>query len=92
MANFRWGYGSKGLYAAGFGFPYLLDQTVDDLPCHSTDFLETLDQYRLTDGLTDLFGTRLPIAAIRSIVAEFDTWVRIKAASITDFEGDEGRT
>lgn len=67
----------------------MLDQTVDDLPCHSKDFLDTLDQYRLTNGLDDLFSTSLPISGVRTIVGEFDTWVRIKIACITDFEGDE---
>ena len=84
----RWGYGSKGFYAVGFGFPYLLDQTVDDLACHSKDFLETLDQYKLTNGLDELLSTGLSIEAIRTIVGEFDSWVRIKVACITDFESD----
>lgn len=84
----RWGYGSKGFYAVGFGFPYLLDQTVDDLACHSKDFLETLDQYKLTNGLDELLSTGLFVEAIRTIVGEFDSWVRIKVACITDFESD----
>ena len=82
-----WGYGTTGFYAIGFGFPYLLGVEEDNLPCHSTDFLETLDQYKLKNGLDELFSSSLPISSIRSIVGEFDAWVRIKVACITDFEG-----
>jgi hypothetical protein len=34
--------------------------------------------------LDELFSTSLPISAIRQIIGEFDTWVRIKVACITD--------
>jgi hypothetical protein len=83
-----WGYGSRGFYAIGFGFPYLLSLPEDNLPCHSSDFQATLDQYKLTNGLDELFATSLPISSIRAIVSEFDSWVRIKIACITDSEGD----
>ena len=83
-----WGYGQTGFYGIGFGFPYILGLPEDNLPCHSSDFQETLEQYKLTNGLDDLFATSLPISAIRTIVGEFDSWVRIKIACITDSEGD----
>ena len=83
-----WGYGSKGFYAIGFGFPYLLDLPEDNLPCHASDFQETLDQYKLSNGLNELFATSLPLSAVRAIVTEFDAWVRIKIACITDSESD----
>ena len=83
-----WGYGQVGFYGIGFGFPYLLGLPEDNLPCHSSDFQETLEQYKLTNGLDELFATSLPISAIRAIVSEFDSWVRIKIACITDSEGD----
>lgn len=82
-----WGYGTTGFYAIGFGFPYLIGLEEDNLPCHSTDFSETLDQYQLTNGLDQLFGSSLTLSTIRAIVSEFDMWVRIKIACITDFEG-----
>ncbi len=82
-----WGYGTTGFYAIGFGFPYLLGVEEDNLPCHSTNFLETLDQYKLKTGLDELFASSLPISSIRAVVSEFDTWVRINVACITDFEG-----
>ncbi len=83
-----WGYGMTGFYALGFGFPYLLSLPEDNLPCHASDFLETLDQYKLTNGLDELFATSLPLSAVRAIVSEFDTWVRIKIACITGSESD----
>ena len=83
-----WGYGSTGFYAIGFGFPYILSLPEDNLPCHSSDFQETLDQYKLTNGLDELFASSLPISGIRAVVGEFDSWVRIKIACITDFESD----
>jgi len=82
-----WGYGTTGFYAIGFGFPYILGLEEDNLPCHSTDFLETLDQYKIKNGLDELFASQLPFSTIRAIVGEFDSWVRLKVACITDFEG-----
>jgi hypothetical protein len=82
-----WGYGTTGFYAIGFGFPYILGLEEDNLPCHSTDFLETLDQYKLKNGLDELFTSQLPFSTIRAVVGEFDSWVRLKVACITDFEG-----
>jgi hypothetical protein len=82
-----WGYGTTGFYAIGFGFPYILGLEEDNLPCHSTDFFETLDQYKLKNGLDELFASQLPFSTIRAIVGEFDSWVRLKVACITDFEG-----
>ena len=83
-----WGYGTTGFYAIGFGFPYILGLEEDNLPCHSTDFFETLEQYKLSNGLDNLFASNLQFSTIRAIVGEFDTWVRIKLACITDFEGN----
>ena len=83
-----YGYGGKGFYGIGFGFPYLLSLPVDNLPCHASDFQETLDQYKLTNGLDELFATTLPLSAVRAIVSEFDAWVRIKIACITDSGSD----
>jgi len=83
-----WGYGGTGFYAIGFGFPYLLDLPEDRLKCGAADFLESIDQYRLTNGLGELFQSTLPIADIKTIVAEFDTWVRVKLGCISDFETD----
>jgi len=83
-----WGYGGKGFYGLGFGFPYLLSLPQDNLPCHASDFQETLDQYKLTNGLDELFATTLPLSAVRAIVSEFDAWVRIKIACITDSGSD----
>lgn len=83
-----WGYGGKGFYGLGFGFPYLLSLPEDNLPCHASDFQETLDQYKLTNGLDELFATTLPLSAVRAIVSEFDAWVRIKIACITDSGSD----
>ena len=93
MGNFGdittwWGYGSTGFYAVGFGFPYILGLQEDNLPCHSSDFKETLEQYKLSNGLDELFATSLPISAVRAILSEFDAWVRIKIACITDSEGN----
>jgi hypothetical protein len=82
-----WGYGTTGFYAIGFGFPYILGLEEDNLPCHSTDFLEILNDYKLSSGLDPLFASSLPIDTVRAIIGEFDTWVRIKLACITDFEG-----
>jgi hypothetical protein len=42
-----WGYGQIGFYGLGFGFPYLLNLPQDNLPCHASDFLETLAQVPL---------------------------------------------
>jgi hypothetical protein len=81
------GYGVSGFYAIGFGFPYILGLEVYNLPCHSSDFLDTLAQYKLSNGLDELFATSLPISSIRAIVGEFDAWVRIKIGCITDYDG-----
>ena len=43
---------------------------------------------QLINGLSDLFASYLSIAAIRSIVGEFDIWVRTKLACILDFEDE----
>lgn len=82
------GYGQIGFYGLGFGFPYLLNLPQDNLPCHSSDFLATLNEYKLNNGLSDLFSTTLPISSIRAIVGEFDLWMRIKTACITNFAND----
>lgn len=83
-----WGYGMTGFYAVGFGFPYLLDLPEDRLKCGAANYLETLDQYKLTNGLDDLFQSTLPISDIKTIVAEFDSWARIQVGCISDFESD----
>lgn len=83
-----WGYGMTGFYALGFGFPYLLDLPEDHLKCGASNFLETLNQYKLANGLEDLFQTNLPISDIRTIVAEFNSWVRIQVGCVSNFEGD----
>jgi len=93
MGNFGsisdyWGYGMVGFYALGFGFPYLLDLPEDRLKCGATNFLETLNQYKLSNGMMDLFDTNLPISDIKTIVGEFNAWVRIQVSCITSFEGD----
>jgi hypothetical protein len=78
----------KGFYGVGFGFPLLLDLPEDDLKCDSADFLRTLDKYQLTDGLGRLFASSLSISAIKSIVSEFNIWVKTKLACILDFEAE----
>ena len=83
-----WGYGTRGFYALGFGFPYLLSLPQDNLPCHASDFLEVLNDYRLSNGLDELFSTSLPVSSIRKIIGEFDAWMRIKIACITDVASD----
>jgi hypothetical protein len=82
------GYGQIGFYGLGFGFPYLLNLPQDNLQCHASDFLETLNTYKLANGLNELFSTSLPISSIRAIVSEFDTWMRIKIGCITNFASD----
>ena len=82
------GYGQVGFYGLGFGFPYLLNLPQDNLPCHSSDFLATLSEYKLNNGLSELFSTSLPISSIRAIVGEFDLWMRVKTACITNFASD----
>lgn len=86
--NAWWGYGGVGFYAIGFGFPYIIGLNEDNLACHASDFLRTLREYRLGQGLDELFSSRLSIDSIKAVVGEFDAWVRIKLACITDFEGD----
>ena len=86
--NAWWGYGGVGFYAIGFGFPYIIGLNEDNLACHASDFLRTLREYRLGQGLDDLFASQMSIDSIRAVVSEFDAWVRIKLACITDFEGD----
>jgi hypothetical protein len=78
----------KGFYGVGFGFPLLLDLPEDNLKCDSSDFLRTLDKYQLTDGLGKLFASSLSISAIKSIVSEFNIWVKTKLACILDFEAE----
>ena len=81
-------YGGKGFYGVGFGFPLLLGLPEDKLKCGPKDFQKTLAEYKLTNGLNDLFASSLPISAIKSIVGEFDIWVRAKIACILDFEAE----
>ena len=93
MGNFGnigtwWGYGQIGFYGIGFGFPYIIGLPQDNLPCHSSNFMETLKQYGLINGLNELFASNLPISAIKTLVAEFDSWARIKIACITGSESD----
>jgi hypothetical protein len=81
-------YGGKAFYGVGFGFPLLLGLPEDKLKCGSKDFLKTIDEYKLNNGLNDLFASGLPISAVKSIVGEFDIWVRTKIACILDFEAE----
>ena len=81
-------YGGKGFYGVGFGFPLLLGLPEDTLKCGPSDFLKTLDEYKMRNGLNDLFASDLPISAVKSIVGEFDIWVRAKLACILDFEAE----
>ena len=81
-------YAGKTFYGVGFGFPLLLGLPEDTLKCSADDFLKTLDKYQLTSGLGDLLSSSLSVAAIKSIVSEFNIWVRTKLACILDFEAE----
>ena len=47
-----------------------------------------MSEYKLNNGLSELFSTSLPISSIRAIVGEFDLWMRVKTACITNFASD----
>jgi len=81
-------YGFLFFYGLGFGFPALVgNPSLPPIDCSVDNYQNTLERYGLTYGPTTL-ASQVGVKSARSLVKEFDTFVRLELACILDEENN----
>ena len=83
-------YGFLGFYGLGFGLPLLLGLPSGTLDCDSSDYLRAVQSYGILSGYSghqlDHLVAAQGVDVARSLISEFDTFVRLEIGCITDRE------
>jgi len=82
-------YGFLFTYGIGFGFPLLLGLPDQEKSCGRHDFLDTLAQYDLQNGLAPLLYRGAALADIESLIFEFQLVVGTKLSCIDSSENSD---
>jgi len=79
-------YGFLFFYGLGFGLPALVgNPPLPPIDCSSTNFQEKIDKYGLSYGPNNLVS-QFGVDSARSLINEFDSFVRLDLACILDEE------
>ena len=79
-------YGFLFTYGIGFGYPLLLGLPSDSKDCGRQEFLRTLYEYELQNGVNGLLHRGASASEVSSIVTEFENIVSTKLFCLS---GDE---
>ena len=82
-------YGFLFTYGIGFGYPLLLGLPDDTKGCGRNDFLDTLDDYQLGRGISNLVYQGASPADIQSVLVEFERVIGTKLSCIDSSENVE---